>query len=499
VSTTTDTPGTFGSLLRHFRLLAGLSQERLAERAGLSRRGIADLERGVRRSPYPNTVHQLADALRLDASEYQALFACAHPEMAPEATHAVRLPSLPVPPGELIGREPELAELRQRLEHTRLLTLTGAGGSGKTRLALEVARAQVNAYPDGTALVLLGPLSDPELVAAEIARILGVRERAEKPLRQTLVSHLAPRKLMLILDNFEHLLDAAPLISDLLGACPNLTVLATSREALRLREEQEFPVPPLALPAMDRNASAAALMRCAPVELFGRRAAQFVPDFAVTPANSRLVADICLRLDGLPLAIELAAARMKVLSPALLLERLEHRLPLLVGGARELPPRQRTRQDTIAWSHELLTSDDRRTFRRMGVFVSGCRLDAAQALEDLNSPPGRSALSGLISLSTRTCFAAKVALMLSRGSPCSRLSANSGSSSSRAAVSSSRRGGRMRPITSPGWRTRTRGGRHRLWVAGCIAWTWSTPTYAQRCAGHWIMVTWRWSRPPARR
>jgi non-specific serine/threonine protein kinase len=377
--------------------VAGLSQEQLADRAGLSRRGIADLERGARRSPYPNTVYQLANALRLDANDYQALFARAHPTTA-EATNAGRLPSLPAPPSELIGRKRELAELRQRLKDTRLLTLTGAGGSGKTRLALEVARARVDAYPDGTALVLLGPLSDPDLVAPEIARILGVRERAETPLRQTLVSHLAPRKLMLILDNFEHLLDAAPLISDLLGACPKLTVLATSREALRLREEQEFPVPPLALPAIDRNASAATLMRCASVQLFGRRAAQFVPDFGVTPANSRMVADICLRLDGLPLAIELAAARMKVLSPALLLERLEHRMPLLVGGARELPPRQRTLQDTIAWSHDLLTSDDRRTFRRMGVFVGGCRLDAAQALEDLNSPPGRSALSGLISL-----------------------------------------------------------------------------------------------------
>ena len=170
------------------------------------------------------------------------------------------------------------------------------------------------------------------------------------PLYKALVAHLAGRRLLLSLDNFEHLLGAAPLISDLLGACPQLTVLATSREALRLRDEQEFPVPPLAVPSADREVPAAALMRCASVELFGQRAAQMVPEFRITAANARVIADICLRLDGLPLAIELAAARTKVLSPAHLLERLGRRLPLLTGGARELPARQQTLRHTIAWS-----------------------------------------------------------------------------------------------------------------------------------------------------
>jgi predicted ATPase/DNA-binding CsgD family transcriptional regulator/DNA-binding XRE family transcriptional regulator len=392
---TTDARNSFAARLRQLRTEAGLSQEELAERAGLSRRGIADLERGARRSPYPATVRRLADAFGLNADGYRALVASAHPD---EAVDAQSLSPLPVPSTRLVGRQRELAEVRGLLASTRLLTLTGPGGSGKTRLALEVARGNAVSFPDGVALVLMAPLVDQELVASAIAQVLGVREPAKMPLRKALVEHLKGRRLLLLLDNFEHLLDAASLISDLLGACPHLTVLATSREALRVRDEQVFPVPPLALPSADRSVPAAALMRCESVELFGQRAAQMLPEFCLTADNARVIADICVRLDGLPLAIELAAARTRVLSPVQLLERLDRRLPLLVGGSREMPARQKTLRDTIAWSHDLLVSDERRVFRRLALCVGGCTLDAADALGGLDAETGRPVLDSLTSL-----------------------------------------------------------------------------------------------------
>ena len=394
---TTDGPGSFAALLHQYRASAGLSQEDLAEQAGLSRRGISGLERGERRWPHQATVRRLAAALNLDAVERAALLASAQ-LVAPDAAARTALPPLPIAPSSFVGRERELAEVRRLLGRTRLLTLTGAGGSGKTRLALEAARANAGDYPEGAVLVLLAPLADPELVAPTIAQVLGVRDIAGQPLIETLKTQLRPRRLLLLLDNFEHLLAAAPLVGDLLAGCPHLAVLATSREALRLREEQEFPVPPLELPPVSRDAPAAALLQCASVELFAQRAAQMVPDFAVTLASARTVADICLRLDGLPLAIELAAARAKVLSPSLLLERLEHRLPLLVGGARDLPSRQRTLRDTIAWSHDLLVPGDQRLFRRLAVFAGGCTLEDAEAVCQSNADLGRPVLDGLGSL-----------------------------------------------------------------------------------------------------
>lgn len=391
-------PGSFATLLYRHRASAGLSQEELAERAGLSKRGISDLERGERRTPHLATVRRLAEALSLDAAE-RATFMASARSAASEAKIVPRLPSLPIPPTSFVGRARELAEVMRLLTSCRLLTLTGAGGSGKTRLALEAAGAcSQDDYPDGIALVLLAPLVDPELVGLAIARALGVRARVDVPVRDALISYLRPRRALLLLDNFEHLLDAAVLVSDLLATCPRLAVLATSREALRLREEHEFQVPPLELPGTDRDAPAAALLQCDSVLLFAERVAQLVPDFTITLDSARTVADICLRVDGLPLAIELAAARAKVLSPSLLLERLEHRLPLLVGGARDLPERQRTLRDTIRWSHDLLLLDDRRLFRRLAVFVGGCTLDAAEAVAGPDGQSGRSSLDALSSL-----------------------------------------------------------------------------------------------------
>ena len=401
MTATADRHRPFGVVLQQQRQTAGLSQQELADRAGLSRRGISDLERGKRRSPYPATVRQLADGLGLDPTRRAALLASARPQAVEEligGLHAPPSPSLPIPSTTFIGREYELDEVRRLLTCTRLLTLTGAGGSGKTRLALEAARASSDAYVDGTALVLLAPVADPDLVAPAIAQALGVHEIAGVPLRETLVAYLRPRTLLLVLDNFEHLLVAAQLISDLLAACRNLTVLATSREALRLQDEQELSVSPLELPPPDRAAPAADLLRCASVELFAQRSAQILPSFLLTSDTARIAADICLRLDGLPLAIELAAARIKVMSPAVLLGRLEHRLPLLIGGARDLPARQRTLRDAIAWSHDLLAPGDKCLFRRLSVFAGGCTLDAAEAFCEQDTDLGRPALDALASL-----------------------------------------------------------------------------------------------------
>ncbi|MBV9599634.1 MAG: XRE family transcriptional regulator, partial [Chloroflexi bacterium] len=399
VPMTSDAQGsnTFGVLLQRLRLEAGFSQEELAERAGLSRRGIADLERGARRSPRPSTVRRLSLGLGLDEGGRATLLAGARPNVHSGVTDTAGPPSLPVSSGPLVGRERELAEVRRLLGSTRLLTLTGAGGSGKTRLALEAARASADAYPDGTVLVLLASLTDAHMVAPAIANALGVRERAGVSVREVLAAYLRPRRMLLLLDNFEHLLDASQLVADLLATCPHLAVLATSREALRVHEEQEFPVLPLALPA-EGDVSIPALRRCGSVQLFARRAAQACAAFAVTPDNARAVAAICARLDGLPLALELAAAWLKVLTPELLLWRLDRRLPLLAGGARDLPERQRTLRATIAWSDDLLDASDRCLFQRLAVCSGGCTLEAAETLGASVASPDRPVLKALAAL-----------------------------------------------------------------------------------------------------
>ena len=374
----------FGDLLRRHRVAAGLTQEALAERAGLSARGISDLERGARELPRKDTLRLLLQALALAPADRAALVAAARrsPARAPGGEHADRLTGLPVPLTPLIGRETDVAAVSALLKEpaVRLLTLTGPGGTGKTRLALAVAERLASDFRDGVTLVLLASLGDPSLVAAAIAQQLGVREAAGQTLVEALTAHLRDKWMLLVLDNFEHLLPAAPLVTELLGAGRSLTVLVTSRVRLRLSGEREVVVPPLALPSPDSVHGRDELARVPAVQLFVARAQDVKADFALTDENASAVAAICERLDGLPLALELAAARIKILSPVALLARLDRRLPLLTGGPRDLPDRQQTLRNTIAWSHDLLGEQERALFRRLGVFAGGWTLEAVEAV-----------------------------------------------------------------------------------------------------------------------
>jgi len=375
----------FGDLLRRRRTAAALSQEQLAERAGLSVRGLSDLERGVHRAPRLETVRMLADALGLGEDDRVDLLAAARPEAVPEVKARpgrATLSTLPIPPTHLIGRETETAALAGLLTHNpgRLVTLTGPGGTGKTHLALEVAANVSGHYPDGVVFVDLSPITAPALVMPAILHALGLRETSGVPAPETVISYLRERSLLLVLDNCEQVLGTAPDIASLLATCPQLAILATSRESLRIRAEREYIVAPLPLPDPTRSQSLDDLERVAALALFVERARAVSADFALNVGNAAAVVAICTRLDGLPLAIELAAARVKVMPPDALLARLGQRLPLLTGGARDLPSRQRTMRDAIAWSYDLLSPVGQALFRRLSVFSGGFTLASAEAV-----------------------------------------------------------------------------------------------------------------------
>jgi predicted ATPase/class 3 adenylate cyclase/DNA-binding XRE family transcriptional regulator len=293
-----------------------------------------------------------------------------------------RRTNLPTQPTLLIGRDQEVAAVCALLRgpEVRLLTLTGPGGTGKTRLGLQVAAELLDAFVDGIYFVDLAPIRDANLVVAAIAQTLGLTGRGDQPLIDRARAYLRDKRLLLLLDNFEQVLDAAPVVGELLAACPQLTVLITSRTPLQLRGEQQFPVPPLALPDLHRLPELAALSQYAALALFIQRARAVQPDFAVTNATAPAVAELCHRLDGLPLAIELAATRAKLLSLPALLARLDNRLKLLIGGARDLPIRQQTIRATIDWSYDLLTAAEQWLFRCLSVFVGGCTLESAEAV-----------------------------------------------------------------------------------------------------------------------
>jgi predicted ATPase/class 3 adenylate cyclase len=309
--------------------------------------------------------------------------------------------NLPIQPTPLIGREKEVAEVCERLRSSevRLLTLTGTGGTGKTRVGLQAAAEVLEEYVDGVFFVSLAAIIDSTLVAATVAGTLGVKETGGQPLLESLKDYLREKRILLLVDNFEHLLEAAPMVSELLSAAPNLKVLATSRIPLRLYGEHEFAVPPLTLPDPERALpSVEDLIQYEAVRLFVERAQAANGDFRVTNDNVPAVAEICHRLDGLPLAIELAAARVKVLPPQKLLERLSDRLRLLTGGARDLPERQRTLRSTIEWSYGLLEEGERTLFARLAVFSGGCTLEAIEAICDAYGGLPVDVLDGVSSL-----------------------------------------------------------------------------------------------------
>jgi predicted ATPase len=294
--------------------------------------------------------------------------------------------NLPAQSTPFIGRKVHVDAVRQELTHpeVRLLTLTGTGGTGKTRLGLRVAADLLDDFEDGVFFVALAPIRDPALVTPTIARTLGIREFEGRPLQESLVDHLRGKHTLLMLDNFEHLVSAAPMVSDLLAAAPGLKVLVTSRASLRVYGEHEYPVTPMttsdpqALPPLERLAQVEA------VQLFTQRAQAVKADFALSEENAPDVAEICVRLDGLPLAIELAAARVRLLPPHKMLSQLDSRLRFLTGGARDLPARQQTLRSAIDWSHELLNDDENALFRRLAVFVGGCTLEAAGAVANIS-------------------------------------------------------------------------------------------------------------------
>ncbi len=387
-------------LLHDLRLARGLTQAELAERAGLSARAISDLERGLRRTPRRDTIALLATAMELSAEERAAIDAAigsrargvafAGPSPSPSGA---RRAGLPAPLTSFVGRERESAAVCDLLRNgdVRLVTLTGPGGVGKTRLALHVAGA-LGEDAGEVYWVSLASVVSPDLVISTIASALEIGEPGTVSQAEALCDALRERQVLLVLDTFERLIAAAPQVADLLAACPRLTVLATSRVVLGVAGEQIFPVPPLSVGRETRDVrrehedsthvSRPTSHVSDAVALFVARAQSVLPDFALTDANAAAVAAICSRLDGLPLAIELAAARIRLLPVEALATRLEHRLTVLTGGAQDLPPRQRTMRDAIAWSYDLLGQPEQILLRRLSVFPAGFTLEAAEAVSE---------------------------------------------------------------------------------------------------------------------
>jgi predicted ATPase/class 3 adenylate cyclase len=356
--------------------------------------------------PEGASLRDLGERRLKDLFRPERVFQLLSPELPttfpPLKTLDARTNNLPSQPTPLVGRERELGGVRElmRTEGVRVLTLTGPGGIGKTRLGLQVGAELLDEFEDGVFFVALATITEPALVPSAIAEALGVVEAADQPLEESLKGYLRPKELLLLMDNFEQVLGGAPLVGELLSACPELKVLATSRSVLRVYGEQEYPVPPLELPRPGGGGLPAmeALSQYESVRLFIERAKAAKPDFEVTNESAPAVAEICVRLDGLPLAIELAAARIKLLTPSAMLHRLGSRLKLLRGGSRDLPERQRTLRGTIEWSFALLEAGEQLLFARLAVFSGGRTLEAIEAVCEAEGDLPMEALEGVSSL-----------------------------------------------------------------------------------------------------
>lgn len=378
-------PTTFGAMLKRYRTASGLTQEALAERANLSARAISDLERGLSRVPRYDTLDLLARAMNLSDEQRTTLLVAARPSLAEENPKSTPSQVLPLVFTALLGREQEVTQALNFIrEHgVRLLTLTGPGGVGKTQFALEIAHTLRDSFADVLTWIDLTNLRDPTLVPQTVAQVLKLREQADQSFSEQVRTFLQDKQCLLFLDNFEHVLSAADFVSDLLIHCSRLQVVVTSRVPLHLRAEQQLVLAPLS--------------QAASVALFHERARRVQPDLDDTLPT---VIAICEQVDRLPLAIELAAAHVKELSLPLLLARLSNRLRFLKGGIRDLPKRQQTMREAIAWSYDLLSLAERHWFRALGVFIGGCTLSAAEAVcrtEESNaSDEGLSIIAALV-------------------------------------------------------------------------------------------------------
>jgi predicted ATPase len=357
-----------------------MTQEELAERAAISVRAVSDTERGLRSAVHADTARRIAAALGLVGQARERFEALARGRLPgePPSTPASTLPEVPTP---LLGRSGELQAITAALagRAMRLLTLTGPGGIGKTRLAAEAARQVQASFSGGVYYISLGEVRDASLIVPEVAKTIGVTEIGGD-LEELLAKRLAGRRALIVLDTFEHITAAAPQVYAAMLGCPAITFLVTSRSALRLRGEQQFPVPPLELPSATGEVSPQLLAQWPATALFWDRALAVRPDLELDVRAAALVTEICRKLDGLPLAIELAAARVRHLPLAAVRDQLTDRLRLLVGGTLDLPRRQRTIRDTVAWSHDLLAPGQAELFRRLAVFSGGWDLPSAQTV-----------------------------------------------------------------------------------------------------------------------
>ncbi len=383
----------FGTLLRRHRIAAGLSQEGLAERARMSTNGIGALERGYRRSPQRETLALLAGALALDERQREEFEATAARSGLPRriggATVTVgpwgdgTISNLPLALKSFVGRERELDEIIALVRDHRLVTLAGAGGLGKTETALQVGRAPNDSAGTAVCFVALASVSDPALVVTAIASVLGVQEVPNRPLLETLVAYLKNKIVLLIFDNCEHVITEAAIIAEkILSSCPRVRILATSRESLRVPGEQSYRLPSLSVPSPEAALQIRAIDAAAygAIVLFTDRARAVDHQFALTDENAPTIAELCRHLDGIPLAIELAAARVDQLSVKTLADSLDDRFRILTGGERTAVPRQQAMRATIDWSYELLSASEQRVFERLSVFAGGCAIAEATAV-----------------------------------------------------------------------------------------------------------------------